>query len=224
MRIVRWFFGLLVLAGLAFGAAYYFAGKSDGPAITINQPSIIGQGGTLDVTVDAPGGEITALNIQLEQKGRTFPVFDLASAPAGTAVTQGDRVRVTAADRQENPSGAGKRTGDTSSQRLPARLPQTAAGLVGVVAGSSGAADAAASGGHLDAPLRQSGRRGNGRVSRDAAGRRVGRACRRLHLSRLPGCGCRTCRPRAEGGVLRSALQPDAGRADGGLRARRRGQ
>jgi murein DD-endopeptidase MepM/ murein hydrolase activator NlpD len=95
MRIVRWFFGLLVLAGIALGGAYYVAGKSDGPAITINQPSVIGQGGTLDVTVDAPAGELTALNIQLEQKGRTFPVFDLASAPAEAAVTQGDRVRVT---------------------------------------------------------------------------------------------------------------------------------
>jgi hypothetical protein len=37
MRIVRWFFVLLVLAGLAFGAAYYFAGRADGPAITINE-------------------------------------------------------------------------------------------------------------------------------------------------------------------------------------------
>jgi murein DD-endopeptidase MepM/ murein hydrolase activator NlpD len=95
MRIVRWFFGLLVLAGLAFGAAYYYAGTSDGPAITINQPSVIGQGGTLDVSVDAPGGEITALAIQLEQEGKTFPVFDIASAPAGAAVTEGDRVRIT---------------------------------------------------------------------------------------------------------------------------------
>lgn len=95
MRIVRWFFGLLVLLAVAFGAAYYVAGNADGPAITINQPSVIGQGGTLDVTVDAPGAEITALNVQLEQKGKSFPVFDMESAPVGTLVTEGDRVRVT---------------------------------------------------------------------------------------------------------------------------------
>jgi len=95
MRIVRWFFGLVILAALGFGVAYYYAGTLDGPAITINQPSVIGQGGALDVSVDAPDGELTALNIQLEQKGRTFPLFDLASAPAGAAVTEGDRVRVT---------------------------------------------------------------------------------------------------------------------------------
>ena len=95
MRIVRWFFGLLILAALAFGAAYYYAGTAAGPAISINQPSVIGQGGTLDVTVDAPGGELTALDIQLRQKGRTIHVLDLASAPAGALVREGDRIRIT---------------------------------------------------------------------------------------------------------------------------------
>ena len=95
MRIVRWFFGLLILAALAFGAAYYFARTADGPAITINQPSVIGQGGTLDVTIDAPGGELTTLDIELQQKGRTIRVLDLASAPAGAVVKEGDRIRIT---------------------------------------------------------------------------------------------------------------------------------
>jgi hypothetical protein len=54
MFIVRWFFVLLILAAFAFGAVYYMAGNADGPAIAINQPSIIGQAGTLDVTIDAP--------------------------------------------------------------------------------------------------------------------------------------------------------------------------
>jgi murein DD-endopeptidase MepM/ murein hydrolase activator NlpD len=95
MFIVRWFFGLLILAALVFGAAYYYAGTLDGPVITITQPSVIGQGGTLDVTIDAPAGELTALDIQLEQKGRAFPILNAVSAPDGSIVTQGDRVRVT---------------------------------------------------------------------------------------------------------------------------------
>ena len=95
MRIVRWFFSLLVLAALGFAAVYYYAGTLDGPAITINQPTVIGQGGTLDVIVEAPGAELTALTIQVEQKGRTFPVLDMASAPADALVKDGDRVRVT---------------------------------------------------------------------------------------------------------------------------------
>lgn len=95
MRIVRWFFGLLVFAGLVFGIAYYFAGRAAGPTITINQPSVIGLGGTLDVTIEAPGGELTALDIGLEQKGQTYPVLTLASAPAGAIVREGDRIRIT---------------------------------------------------------------------------------------------------------------------------------
>jgi hypothetical protein len=76
MRIVRWFFVLLVLAALAFGVAYYLAGSAAGPAITINQPTVIGRAGTLDVTIDAPAAELTALNVQLEQKGRVGWRFD----------------------------------------------------------------------------------------------------------------------------------------------------
>ena len=95
MFIVRWFFTLLVLAALAFGVAYYMAGNADGPAITINQPSIIGQGGTLDVTIDAPAAELSAVSIQIEQKGRMFPVLDVVSPRGDGFVIEGDRVRVT---------------------------------------------------------------------------------------------------------------------------------
>ena len=83
MRFVRWLLTLIVLAGLGLAAAYYYAGTLEGPAISINQPaSVIGQAGTLDVSVDAPGARLTALNVQLEQKGRTFTVLDMGSAPA----------------------------------------------------------------------------------------------------------------------------------------------
>jgi murein DD-endopeptidase MepM/ murein hydrolase activator NlpD len=94
MFILRWFFALLVLLALATGVAYFFAGRADGPAITINQPSVVGQSSTLDVAVDAPRGAVTALTIQLDQKGRTFPILDLSSAPEG-ATREGERLRVT---------------------------------------------------------------------------------------------------------------------------------
>lgn len=95
MRLVRWFFVLLVLAAFAFGVAYYMAGNADGPVITINQPAVIGQAGTLDVTIDAPAAELSAVDIQIEQKGRTFPVLSVDSASAEGLVAEGDRVRVT---------------------------------------------------------------------------------------------------------------------------------
>jgi murein DD-endopeptidase MepM/ murein hydrolase activator NlpD len=94
MRFFRWLLVLMVLAALGFGIVYYFAGTLEGPAITINQPSIVGQEGTLEVVVDAPAAELSALTIQAEQKGRMLPVFDLASAPANSVARQGDRLRV----------------------------------------------------------------------------------------------------------------------------------
>ena len=95
MRIVRWFFTLLVLLALAAGVTYFLAGNADGPAITINQPSVVGQAATLDVSVEAPGADVTALTVQMEQKGRTFPILDIASAPEGSILKEGDRLRVT---------------------------------------------------------------------------------------------------------------------------------
>jgi murein DD-endopeptidase MepM/ murein hydrolase activator NlpD len=82
MRIVRWLFGLLFLAALALGVAYYYAGTMEGPAITINQPSVIGQGGTLDVSVDAPGADLITVRIDLEQKGKNiFEMVENAADP-----------------------------------------------------------------------------------------------------------------------------------------------
>ena len=82
MRIVRWLIGLLVLAALGLGVAYYYAGTMDGPAITIHQPSVIGQGGTLDVSVDSPGAELITVRVDLEQKGQSiFGVVENASSP-----------------------------------------------------------------------------------------------------------------------------------------------
>ena len=95
MRVVRWLFVLIVLAGVSFGAVYWYAGTLDGPVISINQPTVVGQSGTLDVTIDTPGGKLSALTVRMEQRGRTFPILDLSSAPAGTVAIQGDRVRIT---------------------------------------------------------------------------------------------------------------------------------
>jgi murein DD-endopeptidase MepM/ murein hydrolase activator NlpD len=88
MRIVRWLFGLLVLAALGAGAVYYYAGTIDGPAITINKPTVIGQGGTLDVTLDAPGAEFMTVRIDVEQKGKTFAVLDIGATGDHAQITQ----------------------------------------------------------------------------------------------------------------------------------------
>ena len=94
MRVIRWFLVLLVLLALGAGMAYYVAGTLDGPTISINQPTVLGQSSTLDVSVDTPGGELSALRVELEQQGRTFPILTLDNAPEGAIVREGDGVRI----------------------------------------------------------------------------------------------------------------------------------
>ena len=95
MRIVKTLVMLLLLGLVGAGITYYFAGKASGPAIAIQQPSIIGQAGTIDLTVDAPGGLLDDLSIVLSQGTQTFPVLTLANAGAGAIAPEGpDRLRV----------------------------------------------------------------------------------------------------------------------------------
>jgi murein DD-endopeptidase MepM/ murein hydrolase activator NlpD len=88
---------LLVLLLAAAAAVYYVAGRSAVPAIQINQPGkFVGRQATLDATVESPGSQLNALNIALEQKGRTFALFSLASQGAATVKQETpDRVRIT---------------------------------------------------------------------------------------------------------------------------------
>jgi murein DD-endopeptidase MepM/ murein hydrolase activator NlpD len=87
---------LLLLAAAVLGGAYFLAGRATPPGITINQPSIIGQTGTLDVVVDAPGGKLEHFVVEAQQNARTIPLFSLDSTNAATLKPDGpDRVRLT---------------------------------------------------------------------------------------------------------------------------------
>ena len=57
---LKFLFSLLVLALIVVGAAWFWAGRMDGPAIDIRQPGkFIGQSSTLEMTVQAPGGRFS---------------------------------------------------------------------------------------------------------------------------------------------------------------------
>ncbi|HXI32219.1 MAG TPA: M23 family metallopeptidase [Vicinamibacterales bacterium] len=89
--MLRWLFGLIVVALLVLGAAYVIAGRGAPPRIAIDKPDrVIGQAGTLDVTADTPNGRFTALTITLEQNGRSYPLYALNGAASNAVVTQVD--------------------------------------------------------------------------------------------------------------------------------------
>ncbi len=69
---------LLVLAVLVGGGAWFWAGRSAGPTITIRQPGkFVGQNSSLELMAEAPEGKFTSIDVTVEQSGKTFPVFTL---------------------------------------------------------------------------------------------------------------------------------------------------
>jgi hypothetical protein len=80
---MRFIVFLLVLALMVGGVAWFWAGRSAGPTITIRQPGqFIGQNSSLEMSVEAPEGKFAAVDVIVEQGGRSFPVFTL-NQPSG---------------------------------------------------------------------------------------------------------------------------------------------
>jgi len=90
----RWIVALLLLVVLIAGGSYVAAGSGTPPQITIDKPDrFVGQGGTLEVTAEAPRARFTSLAIAVEQNGRRVPLFTLLGAQEAT-ITQVDPNRL----------------------------------------------------------------------------------------------------------------------------------
>jgi murein DD-endopeptidase MepM/ murein hydrolase activator NlpD len=73
-----------VLAVIVAGGAWFWAGRSTGPTISIKQPGqFVGQNSSFEMMVEAPEGKFSAVDVTVEQGGKTFPVFTL-DQPQGT--------------------------------------------------------------------------------------------------------------------------------------------
>ena len=93
--MVRALVVLIVLAGIAYGVAYVVAGRGAPPRITIAKPDRpIGQAGTLEITAEAPNARFTALNVVLEQNGRTLPLFSLDKQTGTVSQPDPNRLQV----------------------------------------------------------------------------------------------------------------------------------
>jgi hypothetical protein len=96
-RLLRGLIFLLVLAALAAGVLYWYAGRGEGPGLTIEKPDrLVGRTGELAVIAAAPGARFASLSISLEQNGKTMPLFSL-DTPDSAKVDQvdADRIRIT---------------------------------------------------------------------------------------------------------------------------------
>jgi murein DD-endopeptidase MepM/ murein hydrolase activator NlpD len=76
--LLKFFLFLLVIAGVAAGGAWFWAGRSGGPAIELRQPGgFVGQATTLEMMVESPTGEFSTVDVAVEQNGKSYPVFTL---------------------------------------------------------------------------------------------------------------------------------------------------
>ena len=119
---MRKFLLVLFLLALAGGAgAWWWAGRGGAPGITVVSPAkVMGQGALIDLTVDAPGGQLSALTVTFDQGGKQTPLFSIEQPGAGVLTQDGpDRVHVKVpATRKEI---ADLKSGDAQVQVAAAR-------------------------------------------------------------------------------------------------------
>jgi len=95
---MRKFLLIVVLLALAGGGgAYWWSGRGGAPVIAVDKPkALMGQGALVELTVGAPGGRLSKLDVTFEQGGKQTPLFTLGQAGAAGLTQDGpDRVRVT---------------------------------------------------------------------------------------------------------------------------------
>ncbi len=86
---------LIVVAGLAAGIAYVIAGRGAPPRIAIIKPDrAVGQAATLELTAESPNALFTALNVSLEQNGRSVPLFSLDKPTATVTHPDANRIQI----------------------------------------------------------------------------------------------------------------------------------
>lgn len=74
--LVRALLCLVVVGGLAIGAAYVIAGRQAGPTLEIRSPEkYIGQNTQLEFVVETPGGRFSRVEAVLEQDGQSTTIF-----------------------------------------------------------------------------------------------------------------------------------------------------
>jgi murein DD-endopeptidase MepM/ murein hydrolase activator NlpD len=92
--LIRAFFVLVLLALLAAGGAYVYAGRMPPPAIDISRPDkFVGMATPLEVAVTTPGGNVSALQIVFEQNGKQTPIYTQGGTSSGPAPqVAGDKI------------------------------------------------------------------------------------------------------------------------------------
>jgi murein DD-endopeptidase MepM/ murein hydrolase activator NlpD len=94
---------LVLVLVIAAGATFVIAGRAGGPTIEIAKPDkFLGLSTPLDVTIDAPKGELSALRIAVEQNGKQTQVNTLDDLGDALKQESENRLRVTTEVGKQN--------------------------------------------------------------------------------------------------------------------------
>ncbi len=75
---------LVILAAVVGAGAWFWASRQPGPTIAIRQPEkFVGQNTSLELSVEAPDGQFSRIDVAIEQNGRSMPVFALGQPSEG---------------------------------------------------------------------------------------------------------------------------------------------
>jgi hypothetical protein len=76
---MRKILAILVIAILGVVGAYIAAGRAAGPKIVVASPTVVGQTGRLDLTIETPRAALTRLAVTLKQDDQVVPLFALGN-------------------------------------------------------------------------------------------------------------------------------------------------
>jgi murein DD-endopeptidase MepM/ murein hydrolase activator NlpD len=81
---MKWLAALVVLLLVAVASILYISRRETAPAVTVEKPDrVVGQAGTLEVTVEGPASKLKDFSIAVEQNGQVIPI-----AANGSTVNQ----------------------------------------------------------------------------------------------------------------------------------------
>ena len=75
---IKFLFFLVLFVVVGGGVAWLWAGRQPPPAVQFRQPDkFVGQTTELELMVQAPQGQLSRLDVSVEQNGKSYPVFSL---------------------------------------------------------------------------------------------------------------------------------------------------
>src|SRR3954468_8457427 len=92
---MRYLLGLILIVALVAAGVFVYAGRMPGPTIQITKPvKYVGQSGTVEVAISAPGAKLSAFSITFEQNGKQTPLVSLAKPANADIKAAGDTVHI----------------------------------------------------------------------------------------------------------------------------------